>query len=681
MTNNSFWTRLWRRRRIRRISPRVIPPIFAIIMACAPVFAANGQAPPWMHALVNAPVPVHDEKTDAVSLYSEQTLTVISADKFRVTYREAYKILRPEGRRHRRVDIDFDSLRDKVSGIHAWCIPAQGKDYEIGEKDVIDRGFLKDESISLMTSERLKILLIPAADPGNIIGYEYVEDERPQWLQDFWGLQEDVPVRESRYSLKLPPGWTSKVAWFNYPEVKPQNAGDGLWQWTAGDIKEFREEKQMPPIRGVAGLAVVTLIPPGDSTAPNLSNWRDVGDWYRQKSNGRLVASPEIKQQVRTLTASAPTTLDKMRALAEFMQRNFRYVQISMKIGGFIPHSATEVFANRFGDCKDKVTLLQSMLGEIGVDSFMVLTNIDRDSVTPETPPHVGSFDHAIIAIKLPDGLSDPSLIATLKHPTLGTLLIFDPTNEKTPFGQIGGYLQANYSLLAAPSGGEMVKLPLQPSSMSGRERTGKLTLSASGDLQGDVVETNVGDPAWVERMIYIQAEKSFDKIKHVESLLAGSLSMFKITRASISNPDVSNNPFIWNYSFQAEKYAKQVGSLMLVRPRVLGSDSSNLLETSEPRRFAVEFKGPVLNTDTFEITLPPGYVVDALPPPVDSDFAFATYHSKTEVVGNVLRYHRTFEQKEVSVPLSQVSDLKKFYRIIALDERNTAVLKLVAMP
>jgi hypothetical protein len=216
---------------------------------------------------------------------------------------------------------------------------------------------------------------------------------------------------------------------------------------------------------------------------------------------------------------------------------------------------------------------------------------------------------------------------------------------------------------------------------MSGRARIGRLTLSASGDLQGDVEETNVGDPAWVERMIYIQAEKSFDKIKPVESLLAGSLSLFKITRASISNPDVSNNPFIWNYSFQAEKYAKQAGSLMLVRPRVLGSDFSNLLETSEPRRFPVEFNGPVLNTDTFEITLPPGYVVDALPPAIDSDFAFASYHAKAEVVGNVLRYHRTFEQKEVSVPLSQVADLKKFYRVIALDERNTAVLKPVAMP
>jgi len=45
-------------------------------------------------------------------------------------------------------------------------------------------------------------------------------------------------------------------------------------------------------------------------------------------------------------------------------------------------------------------------------------------------------------------------------------------------------------------------------------------------------------------------------------------------------------------------------------------------------------------------------------------------------VNGNTLKYTRTFEVKELSVPLSKVEDLKKLYRVIAGDERNTAVLK-----
>ena len=69
-------------------------------------------------------------------------------------------------------------------------------------------------------------------------------------------------------------------------------------------------------------------------------------------------------------------------------------------------------------------------------------------------------------------------------------------------------------------------------------------------------------------------------------------------------------------------------------------------------------------------------YEVDDLPPPVDADYSFASYHSKTEVHGSMLKYTRTFEVKELSVPVSKVEDLKKLFRIIASDERNAAVLK-----
>ena len=112
------------------------------------------------------------------------------------------------------------------------------------------------------------------------------------------------------------------------------------------------------------------------------------------------------------------------------------------------------------------------------------------------------------------------------------------------------------------------------------------------------------------------------------------------------------------------------------MRPRVIGSKSSGLLETKEPRVFSIEFEGPVKDTDIFEIVLPAGYEVDELPPPVDVDYGFASYHSKTDVSGNAIRYNRTFEVKELSVPVSKADDLKKFYRIIAGDERSTVVLK-----
>ena len=103
---------------------------------------------------------------------------------------------------------------------------------------------------------------------------------------------------------------------------------------------------------------------------------------------------------------------------------------------------------------------------------------------------------------------------------------------------------------------------------------------------------------------------------------------------------------------------------------------SSGILEIKEPRKFPIEFEGPSRDSDTFDITIPAGYVVDDIPPAVDADYSFASYHSKTEVKGNLIHYSRTFEVKELSVPVTRADELKKFYRIIASDERNTVVLK-----
>jgi len=140
--------------------------------------------------------------------------------------------------------------------------------------------------------------------------------------------------------------------------------------------------------------------------------------------------------------------------------------------------------------------------------------------------------------------------------------------------------------------------------------------------------------------------------------------------------PQSYGQPFGFNYSFVSTDYAKNAGGLLLVRPRVLGNKGYGFLETTEPREFPIEFDGPAHDTDDFEITIPTGYVVDDVPLPVDADYGFASYHSKTEVKGNVINYQRTFEVKELSVPVSRAEELRKFYRIIATDERNTVVLK-----
>jgi len=633
-----------------------------------------------MHDLANVPLPAHSAKADAVLLYSETNVTVLSEDRILTHVREAYKILRPDGRERGTVYVYYDSHK-KIAYLRGWCIPTHGKDYAVTDRDAIDQSPMAVRGYELVYDTKRRELKIPASDPGNIVGYEYEIEEQPFFLQDSWAFQEVDPLIESRYSLKLTPGWEFKASWIHHAEVAPLETGTNQWQWVVKEVKGIEPEADMPPRRGVAGQMIVSFFPPGGAPHHNeFANWNGMGMWYRDLAGDRNQASEQIKQEVASLTAAKTTPLEKMQALAQFMQRDIRYVAIELGIGGWQPHPAPDIFFHRYGDCKDKATLMISMLREIGIEAHYVIINAQRDAVTPNEPAH-DAFNHAITAIDLPNGLSDPSLVATLQHPKLGKILFFDPTDELTPFGHIRGQLQASYGLLVTPDGGELLQLPRQQSESNGTQLSGALVLDANGNLQGKIRETRVGDRALSERWTLRNTTKESDRIKPVEQLLADSLGTFQITSLRIANVMETDRPLVFDYSFQAPGYAHTVGDMLLLRPRVLGSKSSGILETDEPRRFAIEFGSAVLDSDTFEISLPPGYEVVDLAPPVDADIDFASYHSKTEVRGNTLRYVRNLEVKELTVPANRADELKKFYRIIATDEQSTVVLKRLPIP
>jgi hypothetical protein len=664
-----------RRKTNKRDAAGVLASLAALLvcLVAPPVgAAANGDAPAWMHALVSVPLPAHDEKTDAVLLYSEDILNVQPNGKIKSVERRAYKILRLGGRDYGRINAYFDS-ETRITGIHGWCIPAQGRDYEVKEKDAAEQSYFGD----ITTDVRRKILQIPASEPGNIVGYEMEHEDRPYILQDAWSFQHPVPTREAHYTLQLPPGWEYRALWLNHAEIPATPVGSNQWQWVVSNVGAITEEEEMPPWHGIAGQMIISLIPAGGAAQNHgFVNWNEMGTWYNDLTRGRRDASPAVKQKVRELTAGAPTPLAKMRVLANFLQRDVRYVAIELGIGGVQPHPAADVFAHLYGDCKDKATLLSSMLHEAGIESYYVVINSERDAVAAGTPPHIDAFNHAILAIRLPEGLSDPSLVAVQRHAKLGNILFFDPTDEMTPFGGLRGRLQANFGLLVMPDGGELVKLPQLAPTINGLQRTAKLALTPTGTLTGDIQEVSRGDYGARKRYEQNAVTKSADRIKPLESMLAHSLASYRVTKASMSYLQVTDQPFVFDYSLLAENYAQTAGDLLMVRPRVVGSKARGLLETKEARKYPVEFEGPARDTDSFEITLPPGYEVDDVPPPVDADYGFASYHSKSEVNGHVLRYTRTFEVKELSVPLNKIDDLKTLYRIIATDERNTAVLR-----
>src|SRR5487761_106121 len=639
--------------------------VFAL--AALTAVARSHALPPWLSAVAHEPVPSYPASTVAVVLFEQKQVTVDASGHVETLHRVAYKILRPEAHdTYGTLIIPFDS-ETKIKSINAWSIPPTGDPYEVGAKEAMETGISPD---ALYSDDRQKILSIPAADPGNVIAYEYVQQERPYIHEKNWWFQQTIPVLKATFSFQLPPGWKMDSHWVNYSESKPQISDTGNYAWDLANIPALPHTQDfMPAFNAVRGRLAIEYYQPENADDP--VTWQSLGLWYANLTKDSREATPEIQQEVAQLTANAPTTLDKIRAITDFVHSQIRYVAIEVGIGGFQPHSADVVFQNRYGDCKDMTTLLSTMLAQIGAKSYYVLIDADRGVVLPDVPTlHV---DHAILAIQLPNGVPTGNLYATVDDPKLGKLLFFDSTDPHCPLGYVPASLQDKYGMVVTPAGGELVKLPLLPPATNRLMRIAQFTLSSSGDLSAQAQEVRWGPPAEDLRWTLLDAAPK-DRVKVVENFLSIFLTNFQLTKAALGNLDVADKNLVETYNFVAPHYAKQAGDLLIVRPCVLG-EKELTFDPEKPRQYPVEFSTSTLDTDQFSITLPPGYAAEQMPPPVNISDAFLDYKSKTTLVGNVLQYTRSYELKTAVVAVKDLPQLKLDFQAISRDERQLAVL------
>jgi hypothetical protein len=643
------------------------------------VLALAGPAcagvPDWLRDAARLPLPQYEKTTDAVVLLDEQRTTVSSDGEIKTLYRHAYKILRAEGKSYGTLRVYFDN-QTQLRSMKGWCLTQQGAEFEKKEKDAVETGV---ENGMLYADTRYKVLEMPGAEAGSVVGYEYEQRRRSAVLQDLWEVQQEIPVRRGLYVLQLPEGWEAQPLWLNFSERAAQTPGKNQWSWEVEDVAAVEEEPMMPAWRSVAGTLAITFHPKSGAAPQPSSTWNDVGVWYSQLSETQRAPTPEISASVAALTASPPNVLAKIRALAAFAQRDIRYVAIEVGVGAYQPHAAGDIFASKYGDCKDKVTLLSAMLRQMGVDSYYVLVHSRRGAVAPQFPSML-NFNHVIIAIRLPQEVP-VGLYAAVEHPRLGRLLFFDPTDAYTPVGLLPSSLQTSYGLLVTKSGGELVQLPLMPATANLLERQGTFRLDPDGNLSGDVHEDLSGSFASSSRGSFLHYSRE-DTAKMIEDFLSQSVPVHVLRHAQILDLNVYENPLGMNYSFDAAGYAKKAGPLLIVRPRVLGHKREGSLEWStgerKARKFPFEFAFASWERDAFEIAIPEGYAVDELPPPVEADCGVATYHSRVELAGKVLRYTREYRITGVRAERDQLDSLRKFFQAIAADEQNSAVLKRV---
>lgn len=634
---------------------------------------AQAKAPAWIRDLANAPLPAHDDKTDAVLLLSETTLTVLPKGELRQRTRVVFRILRAGGESRGLVRADY-GMQSRVTDMRGWAIPADGREFEVRMRDSVESAVLGVDGSNLVSDVRTRVMLIPGTHPGALVGYEIEMELSPLQLLDVWRFQWVDPVREARYEVQLPDGWSMSPAFVNHPAVPPVQSGPGRWSWVLRDVPAVKFESNMPSLERVAGGMSLALIPPQGSLR-KLASWREIGHWYGELARDRLQATPAIRAKVAELVKGESDPLGRVRAIARFVQNEIRYVAIEIGIGGYQPHAAGETFANRYGDCKDKVTLMAVMLREAGIESHFLIVNTNREALVEDSPPTLW-FDHVVIAVKLPAQAGASDLHTIIDHPALGRLVVFDPTDEVTPVGRLAGALQGGYGLLVTPEGGDFLRLPSVPMAESGLRRKAVLKLDAAGVLSGEVFETYLGDLASAQRAAARGIDSDKEVIRPLERNLASSLANFRIEKADLRNRTALEEPLVWQFRVQVKDYARSNDDLVLVRPRTFGIKASSFLETGEERVHDIVLDEARMDTDEVSIALPAGLVVESLPEPQNLDLGFMAYRSSTEVRDGVLTYRRTMEYRDLRIPAAKAESFKQLLRAISRDERAVALLR-----
>jgi Domain of Unknown Function with PDB structure (DUF3857) len=648
----------------------------ALLLAVPLVRPGAADVPAWLAEAALIKVSDHPPETEAVYLLDERAVTVRADGTILANCRVALRILRPAGIDQARRLVVASAFDTRILSMTGWGVTEGRKTVKVTAKDVIETGLAPD---TLYTDICIKILNVPGAEVGSLVGFEWQEERKPPSLEDTHMFQGPYPSERSRYSVVLPAGWSADAYWVNWPTVEPglgEVAGAGRsMTWELAAIPAIDEEPLRPPLRALAGRLVLRFRA-ARPDARSFAGWADIGAWYEELSKACRTPEPAVQEKSRVLSAGAPETFSRLRAMAEFVQTKVRYVAIEIGIGGFKPHSAASILANLYGDCKDKATLLAALLEASGVSSYYLIVNTDKGTVGPDSPPSLYSFNHVVLAIRLPDDVPGDDLPAVVRHPRLGRLLVFDPTSPYTPLGRLPYYLQGNAALLVAEGSGELLSLPYPAPESNLLERRGRFILAADGTLRGEIEETRRGTLADAGRSALMEAT-DLERRKYFETFLANFFAGFSVQSDEVRNLHENACDLIFLYRFSVPNYAKAAGGMTVVRPRVVG-DKREKLETSDgrPRRYAVDFAAVSEQRDEFTIELAEGFGIEGLPPAADIDAGFAVYRSRTEQRDGALVYSRAYRMLQPTLAASRHEEAVRFFRAMDADQRQSVLLK-----
>lgn len=647
--------------------------LLCLLFAAATGFAEPPSAPNWASEAAGRPASFSYGKATVATLLDEMTVGVSSDGTFTYRTRGVTRILTADGRSEARATLNYNTEMSRVVSFKAWLIRPKDPVLVYGKNKIVENAAYSTSRELYSAGRRQQISAVEDAEAGSVFAWESIREEKQIVSQIMWSFTGRFPVECSRLSVRLPKTWQAEPRIFNHPEIQAI-ATDNTLTWELRQLPAVRREPFAPATVVTQPFLGLDIKPP--ATANNncrkpLFSWPAISAYFSPLYHKAATPSSEIKTKADEIVASATTLTERISRLCLYAQKT-NYISIVFNAedgGGMIPQPADKVFRCNYGDCKDKATFLRALLRTQQIESFPVLLySGDPQRVRPEWPAPL-HFNHCILAIKVDDTINGPAI---LTHPKLGRLMIFDATDPYVPFGILPRADSGGYGLFLSGPDGDLCRLP--PSQPSSGQKSIAFKIQADGSLAG-TIERVLAGPAAEQIRAEFRNSSPTDFQKNQQRQIQQFVANAEVEIAATTDA-FEQGSFTLKLGFKANAYGKPMRDTLLVfKPAVFPVSSSlpNMrVKRTQPLRInAVEL------TETTQITLPEGFVVDELPTNTDLQSSIGRYTASLQKTGGgQLQLTRTLSLKETSAPAEKYPEIVRFAEKIQEAEQSPVVLK-----
>ena len=555
----------------------------------------------------------------------------------------------------------YNSANERVEIPYVRVLKEDGSVVKTGDDAVQDLSAPIEREAPVYTDYRQKHITVPGLRPGEVLEYDMVTViHTPLAAGQFWAeyefdksnisldetLDVDVPAGRS-LKLKCKPGMEPKISEENDRRI---------YHWASSHLereddtakakeKDKKKKKRRPDDERP------------DVQLTTFESWEQIGRWYANLEKDRRAPSPEVRAKAQELTKGMNGDLEKTEALYDFVAKNFRYVSLSLGVGRYQPHAAADVLHDQYGDCKDKHTLLASLLAAEGLHASSVLINSTR-KLDPDVPSP-SQFDHVITMLPLGSGNDKQEVW-------------MDTTSEVAPFRLLAYTLRKKQALVIPPADPPSsvaphleetpADTPMPDSEIS--KIDGKI--NEIGKLEAHVHYEFRGDEELLLRSVFRRVPQANWQrvVENVNAGLGGD-----ITNLKISDPAATREPFTMSYDVSRVNFLdwskkKTEIVLPLVQfnlPEVAADDDNDA--DAEPLKL-----GPKAQYSyQIKLELPAKYTAH-LPLAFSLKRDYAEYVATYKVDGSVFTAGRKLVLHQDELPIARSADYESFRRAVSAD-------------